>query len=342
MYGADMFIDEAKIVVKAGDGGNGCVSFRREKHVPRGGPNGGDGGRGGSIHLRTDTQITTLLDMTQRARYVAENGRPGSGKLRSGKSGEDIIIRVPVGTIVRDALRGNILRDLNKPGQQICVARGGRGGHGNKFFANAVDQTPRHAEEGHPGEERTLHLELKLIADVGLVGLPNAGKSTLLSRLSKAQPKIADYPFTTLSPQLGIVEGPEHQRFVMADIPGLIEGAHQGVGLGDAFLRHIERTRLILHMVDVAPMQGAPKPDEAYRVIRGELAAYSTELASRPEIVVANKLDLTEAEEGVKLLRKTVDNELCAISAVTGTGLQRLMHRILLQLKELRQADPDG
>ncbi|HUV39010.1 MAG TPA: GTPase ObgE [Planctomycetota bacterium] len=337
-----MFIDEAEIEVEAGRGGDGCVSFRREKHVPRGGPNGGDGGRGGSIFLRADEQIGTLLDMTQRARYVAESGRAGSGKRHTGKSGEDVIIRVPVGTIVRDADRGNVLRDLDTPGQEICVARGGRGGHGNKFFATATEQTPRHAEEGEPGQRRRLHLELKLIADVGLVGLPNAGKSTLLSRLSKAHPKIADYPFTTLTPQLGIVEGPGQERFVMADIPGLIEGAHQGVGLGDAFLRHIERTRLIVHIVDVAPIEGAPAVVEAYRVIRNELAAYSRNLAARPEVVVANKLDLTGAAQGVKLLRETVDKDVCAISAAVGTGLKELLRRILHALKELRQADPHG
>ena len=296
MYGVTVFIDEAEILVKAGDGGDGCVSFRREKHVPRGGPDGGDGGRGGNISMRADEQITTLLDMTQRARYIAQDGRPGSGKRRHGKSGQDIVILVPAGTIVRDSNRGNVLRDLTRPGEEVCVVRGGRGGRGNKAFAGPTNQTPRHAEEGKPGQERLLHLELKLIADVGLVGLPNAGKSTLLSRLSSAHPKIADYPFTTLQPQLGIVEGPDDVRFVMADIPGLLEGAHRGVGLGDEFLRHIERTRVILHVVDAAPAEGAPRPDAAYAVVRRELAAYSAELAARPEMVVANKLDLTDAQ----------------------------------------------
>ena len=342
MYGVRMFIDEANIFVKAGDGGNGCVSFRREKHVPRGGPNGGNGGRGGSVIIRTDEQMATLLDMTQRARYLGENGRPGSGKRRQGKSGEDVVIRVPAGTIIRDRDRGNVLRDLTRPGEEVRVARGGRGGRGNKAFATATDQTPRHAEEGKPGEERWLQLELKLIADVGLVGLPNAGKSTLLSRMSSAHPKIADYPFTTLQPQLGIVEGPDYVRFVMADIPGLLEGAHQGIGLGDEFLRHIERTRLILHIVDAAPGEGAPPPDEAYRVVRQELAAYSADLGGRPEIVVANKMDLTGAELGVKVLRGIVDNELCAVSAAVGTGLDDLTRRISRLITELRQPSPDA
>lgn len=342
MYGAVMFIDEADIYVRGGRGGDGCVSFRREKHVPRGGPDGGDGGDGGSVIIRADEQLTTLLDMTQRARYLAGNGRPGSGKRRSGKSGEDVVIRIPVGTILRDRDRGNILRDLTEPGEEVRVARGGRGGHGNKYFATAIDQTPRYAEEGRPGGERWLHLELKLIADVGLVGLPNAGKSTLLSHMSSAHPKIADYPFTTLQPQLGIVEGGDLARFVLADIPGLIEGAHQGVGLGDEFLKHIERTRLILHVVDAAPPEGSPAPDEAYRVLRKELAAYSPELAARPEIVVANKMDLTGAEDGLKLLDPlVVDRDLCAVSAAAGTGLDDLKRCILKTLRELREAEPD-
>ena len=342
MYGVLMFIDEADISVKAGDGGDGCLSFRREKHVPRGGPDGGDGGRGGSIYICADEQIATLLDMTQRARYVAENGRPGSGKLRRGKSGEDLTIRVPAGTIIRDRDRGNVLRDLKKPGERLCVARGGRGGHGNKFFASAVNQTPRYAEEGTPGQERRLHLELKLIADVGLVGLPNSGKSTMLSRLSSAHPKIADYPFTTLQPQLGIVEGPEYFRFVMADIPGLIEGAHRGVGLGDEFLKHIERTRIILHIVDAAPAEGAPTPDEAYRVVRRELAAYSADLAARPEIVAANKMDLTGGADGLEALKRVVPGEVCATSAVAGTGLENLRRRIVAAVSELRKNDADA
>ncbi len=330
-----MFIDEAEIEVKAGDGGRGCISFRREKHVPRGGPSGGEGGRGGSIYLLADEQITTLLDMTQRSTYRAASGRGGSGHKRTGKSGDDLVIRVPVGTIVKDAERGHVLRDMTAPGERLCVARGGRGGHGNAWYATAIDQTPRIAEEGEPGEHRRLALELKLIADVGLVGLPNAGKSTLLSRLSSAHPKIAAYPFTTRQPQLGIVEGPGFFRFVMADIPGLIEGAHVGVGLGHEFLRHIERTRLIVHIVDAAPLDGSPDPGKAWRTVRDELAAYSADLARRPEIVVANKLDLTGAEKGVKRLEKAAGRKVVAISAVAGTGLEELRRQIVKALGEL-------
>ncbi len=335
-----MFIDEADILVKAGDGGDGCVGFRREKHVPRGGPNGGEGGRGGSIFMLADEQITTLLDMTQRSTYRAASGHRGQGHLRSGKSGDDVIIRVPVGTIVRDGDRGHVLRDLKTPGERICVARGGRGGHGNAWFASATDQTPRVAESGLPGDARRLHLELKLIADVGLVGLPNAGKSTLLSRLSAAHPKIAAYPFTTRTPQLGIVEGPGYARFVMADIPGLIEGAHLGVGLGHEFLKHIERTRIIVHIVDVAPVEGTLQPANAYKVVREELAAYSADLAKRPEIVVANKLDITGADAGVKKLKKVAGKNVLAISAVTGVGLEALRRHILKVLSELPAAEP--
>ena len=336
-----MFIDEVTITLKAGDGGDGCVSLRREAHVPRGGPNGGDGGRGGSIYLLADVQITTLLDMTQRSTWRAHDGRNGMGKLMHGKSAEDIDIHVPVGTIVRDAARGHVLRDMVTPGERLCVARGGRGGHGNAWFATAIDRTPRHAEEGEAGEERKLHLELKLIADVGLVGLPNAGKSTLLSHLSAAHPKIAAYPFTTRQPHLGIVEGPGYFRFVMADIPGLMEGAHLGVGLGTEFLKHVERTRLIVHVVDAAPVEGTPTPVKAYRIVRKELAAYSADLAKRPEIVVANKTDLTDADQGVKKLRKAVGKDVVAISAVTGAGLDELRRVIIQALAELpRPATP--
>jgi GTP-binding protein len=338
-----MFIDEAVISVKGGDGGRGCVSFRREKYVPRGGPNGGDGGRGGSIWLLADTQVYTLLDMSQRATYVAKRGQMGQGHLRHGKSAEDIVIGVPVGTIVRDRDRGNVLRDMTVPGERICVARGGRGGHGNRFFTTSTDQAPRRAEDGQKGEERRLQLELKLIADVGLVGLPNAGKSTLLSRMSKAHPKVAAYPFTTLQPQLGIAAGPDYSRFVVADLPGLIEGAHLGVGLGDEFLRHIERTRLIVHIIDVAPGDGSTPPDKAYQVVRGELAAYSEDLAKRPEIIVANKMDLTDAAKGLKLLKKAVKRKpVYPISAVTGAGIREVILRIHTKLKQLREKAAPG
>ena len=333
-----MFIDEAKIYVKAGDGGNGCVGFRREKHVPRGGPDGGDGGNGGSIYLLANARINTLMDVSQRAREIADDGAHGMGHLKDGKAGREIVIQVPVGTIVADVKRDIVLKDMDKDGERICVVRGGRGGRGNKHFATATNQTPREAELGRAGEERTLHLELKLVADVGLVGLPNSGKSTLLSRLSRARPKIADYPFTTLHPQLGIVEGSDMRRFVMADIPGLIEGAHRGVGLGDEFLRHIERTRILLHMVDGGPLEGAVPPDVAYRQIRNELNSYSAELTKRPEMVVVTKMDLPEATEGLGLMREIVDGPVYAISAVTGAGLPELVGAILGRLQESDEA----
>lgn len=334
-----MFIDEATIYVKAGDGGDGCISFRREKHVPRGGPNGGDGGNGGSIYIMAQVGINTLMDVSQRARQIAENGAPGTGHLRHGKYGRDVLICVPVGTIVHDVDRKVVLKDMDTDGERICLVQGGKGGRGNKRFATATNQTPREAEPGRPGQERTIYLELKLVADVGLVGFPNSGKSTLLARLSKARPKIADYPFTTLHPQLGIVEAHDSERFVMADIPGLIEGAHRGVGLGDEFLKHIERTRIILHLVDGAPPPGAPPPDVAYRQIRHELTSYSEQLAARPELVVLTKMDITEAAEGLKLLSEKVDKTVYAISAVTGVGLSELVSAIMLLLKELHHDD---
>ncbi len=333
-----MFIDEATITVQAGDGGKGCISFRHEAHVPRGGPNGGDGGRGGSIYLLADVNIATLMDMAQRVTWKASDGRGGMGKKFHGRSGEDLVIHVPVGTIVRDADHGHVLRDMTEPGEKLCIAKGGRGGRGNTKFASSTDQTPRHAEPGTPGESRRIRLELKLMADVGLVGLPNAGKSTLLSRLSAAHPKIAAYPFTTRQPNLGIVECPGYFRFVMADIPGIIEGAHRGVGLGIEFLKHVERTRLIVHIVDAAPVEGTPGAVKAYRIIRKELNAYSAELAKLPEIIVANKLDLTDADKGVKQLKKSLKKTIIPISAVTGEGLDNLRRRIADALGRIPKA----
>ncbi len=242
-----MFVDEAVIFVKGGDGGNGCVSFRREKYVPYGGPDGGDGGKGGDIIIHVSDKIDTLLDLTSRVKYIAGNGAHGKGSTKRGKDGNDLSINLPRGTVIKDRESGRILKDMDTAGENLVIARGGRGGRGNKCFATSTNQVPRQAEKGRPGEERWLILELKLLADVGLIGMPNAGKSTLLSRISAARPKIADYPFTTLQPQLGIVEVEDYRRFVVADIPGLIEGAHRGVGLGDEFLRHIERTRLLSH-----------------------------------------------------------------------------------------------
>lgn len=336
-----MFVDEAQIYVRAGNGGNGCVSFRREKFVPRGGPDGGNGGDGGSVYMVTDESVSTLLDLTGKHHWMAENGRPGMGQKMHGRNGADCIIRVPPGTLIYDRDNGTLLKDLNQANLTVCVAQGGRGGRGNECFKTPTHQAPRRADPGELGQERWLRLELKLIADVGVVGLPNAGKSTLLSRLSRARPKIADYPFTTLEPQLGIVELSGFRRFVMADIPGLIEGAHEGVGLGDAFLRHIERTRVLLHLVDVCPMDGGPSPEEAYHVIREELNKYSPNLAAKREIVVANKMDLTDAPERLGELRETLGVDVLAISAVTGRGLEPMVEQVWRLLSEVRSAPQD-
>jgi len=276
-----------------------------------------------------------LLDISQRATYVAENGGHGEGKKRHGRNGRDVVIHVPPGTIIRDAERGHVLRDLVRPGDRVLVARGGDGGRGNKAFASSTNQAPTHGEEGQPGEERTVLLELKLIADVGIIGRPNAGKSTLLSRLSRARPKIADYPFTTTEPVLGIVATGSSRRFVLADLPGLIEGAHQGAGLGDRFLRHIERTRLLLHLIDAVPLPGQPGPGEAYDVVRSELAQYSSELAGKPELVVANKADLAGWEGGVAEVERASGKDVLVISAVTGQGLGDLVAAVVEELGAL-------
>ncbi len=332
-----MFIDQAKIRVISGRGGNGCIAFRREKFVPEGGPSGGDGGAGGSVYLMVDPQMTTLLDVSSRPDWKAEDGEGGMGKQCYGRNGKDLIIRVPPGTIIRDEERGIVLKDLTEPGQKVRVARGGRGGRGNMQFKSPTNQAPRYAEPGQEPQVRLLRLELKLIADVGLVGMPNAGKSTLLSRVSHARPKIAAYPFTTLEPQLGIVGLSDFRRFVMADLPGLIEGAHLGAGLGDEFLRHIERTRLIVHVVDLAPPGGDPV--QHYRAIRKELAAYSKVLAERQEIVAANKMDLTGADAALKRFKKRVKAPVVAISGVSGKGLPELLEKVWEVLAELRQAE---
>jgi len=327
-----MFLDEVEIVAIAGRGGDGCVAFRREKHVPRGGPSGGDGGDGGSVLLRADSSYTTLQHLAGRHHWRAGDGAGGEGKGCHGRSGRDLLVRVPAGTIVRDADLGITLKDLTAEGEEVCVAEGGRGGRGNAAFKSPTNQAPRHAEPGGPGRQRRLRLELKLIADVGIIGLPNAGKSTLLSRLSKARPKIADYPFTTLHPCLGIVEMGGWRRFVMADLPGLIAGAHAGAGLGDAFLRHVERTRVLLHLVDLCPLEGDPAA--GYRVIRRELRAYSRALAAKPELVVGNKMDLTGAAERLDRLRTKLKVPVVGISAVTGQGLGELAERIWRMLQE--------
>ena len=335
-----MFIDQAEIFVKGGKGGAGCVSFRREKYIPKGGPDGGDGGAGGSVYLYADPGVNTLLDLTGRHHWLAESGRPGKGKDMTGRGGDDLVVRVPPGTVIFDRDTARLLRDLDQPGMRVRIARGGRGGKGNTHFTSSRYQAPRFAQPGEEPEERWIRLELKLIADVGLVGMPNAGKSTLLSRLSRARPKIADYPFTTLEPQLGIVELNNYRRFVMADIPGLIEGAHEGVGLGDDFLRHIERTRVIVHLIDVHPLEGQPTPAEAYRVIRNELQKYSQTLAEKPEIIVANKIDLAPTREAVDELAAELGQEVLAISGVTGAGLEPLGERLWGMIQEARAAAP--
>lgn len=328
-----MFVDEMVIAVKGGDGGNGCMSFRREKYIPRGGPDGGDGGHGGSVYLQADESINTLHHLAGRHHYKAKRGGHGKGKQCHGKNGEELIVPVPPGTLVFDAENDMLLKDLTEVNERVCVAEGGKGGKGNTRFKSPTHQAPRECEPGEPGRERVLRLELKLMADVGLVGKPNAGKSTLLSRLSAARPKIAAYPFTTLTPSLGIVELSGYRRFVMADIPGLIEGAHEGAGLGDEFLRHIERTRIIVHVLDVCPIDDHD-PAEDYRVIRGELEQYSPTLAAKREIVVANKIDLSGGDEHVRALRDELGMDVIAISAATGTGLDVLTERIWQVLQE--------
>jgi GTP-binding protein len=337
-----LFVDEVTIHVRGGKGGSGCVSFRREKFVPKGGPDGGDGGHGGSVVLVAKPGIDTLLDLAGRHHYRAENGRPGSGANRTGKSGVDLRVTVPTGTLVYDQDAGRLLKDLAEDHQEVVVARGGSGGRGNARFATPTHQTPREFEPGTPGRERTLRLELKLIADVGFVGLPNAGKSTLLSRATRARPKVAAYPFTTREPQLGIMELPGYRRLVLADLPGLIEGAHQGAGLGDAFLKHVERTRVILHVIDLCPPEGAPTPGEAYRTIRRELEQYSPSLAEREEIIVGNKLDLSEASEALEALRADLgDPSILGVSGVAGTGLRELAELLWSVVTRARQAERD-
>src|SRR5207248_397225 len=295
-----MFIDEARIRVKAGDGGNGCVAFRREKFVPRGGPSGGDGGRGGDDYMESSERHNTLVHFRFNPEYKAERGRHGEGSNKSGREGDDIVLKVPVGTILYDDASGERLHDFSRADERIVIARGGRGGRGNARFATSTHQAPREHELGRAGEERLFRLELKLLADVGLVGYPNVGKSTLISRISAARPKIADYPFTTLEPNLGVVllgerGDPDATSFVVADIPGLIEGAHTGAGLGMQFLRHIERTRILVHMIDVSDGSGRPDPVEDFKIIMGELESFGAGLAEKPMVVVAAKIDALQA-----------------------------------------------
>ncbi len=312
--------------MKAGDGGRGAVAFLREKYRPRGGPAGGDGGKGGDVILVATRSKHTLLDFKYRRHFRAENGQPGGGKHRKGKDGEDLLIHVPVGTVVRDERTGEILCDLTEDGQRCVVARGGRGGRGNAHFATPTNRAPRYAEPGEEGEERWLVLELKLIADVGIVGLPNAGKSTLLSRLTRARPKVGNYPFTTLTPNLGVMELDEERRLVLADIPGLVESAHRGAGLGHEFLRHIERTRLLLHLVDVSD-QRTMDPVQAFETVNRELELYSPELMKKPQIVVASKVDALSDRDLLRRLKEHFESRGCrfhSVSALTGEGIEEL------------------
>jgi GTPase len=328
-----MFRDEATITVLGGRGGDGMASFRRETFVPRGGPDGGDGGHGGSVVLTATPEVTSLLKVGRRYRFAAPKGRPGGTQNRTGRSGEDLVVDVPVGTQVFDQARGNLLRDLDRPGASVVVARGGRGGRGNASFASAVRQAPRTAQRGRPGEERVLRLELKLFAEAGLVGLPNAGKSTLLSAVTAARPKIAGYPFTTLEPEVGIAEVGDYDTLVIADLPGLIEGASQGHGLGHRFLKHVERCRLLLHLVDVSEAADTD-PVRAWRVIADELARFSRRLAATPRLVVASKCEDEAARERAALLEQAVGERVWRISAGRREGLAELLAEARRRVRE--------
>ncbi len=336
-----MFIDEATIRVKAGDGGNGCMAFRREKFVPRGGPSGGDGGNGGDVIMESSERHNTLVHFRFNPEYKAQRGRHGEGSNKTGREGEDVLLKVPVGTIVYDEETGDKVYDFSQPDERLVIARGGRGGRGNARFATSVHRAPREHEEGRPGEERVFRLELKLLADVALVGYPNVGKSTLISRISAARPKIADYPFTTLQPNLGVVmvgKPPTEKSFVVADIPGLIEGAHTGSGLGTQFLRHIERTRLLVHMVDVSDGSGRTDPIKDIEVIAGELESFGAGLEQKPVIMVASKIDVANKDKLAKVKRycKKHGLELFPISAVTGKGIDELTFGMAEKVEEVR------
>ncbi len=334
-----MFIDRAKIKIRGGNGGNGVTAFRREKFVPRGGPSGGDGGRGGDVWLVADSSLNTLLHLRYNPLHAGGRGLHGEGSNRSGHNGEDVVVRVPVGTQIFDPATSELLQDLASDGARWLAARGGRGGFGNSHFATSTNRAPRYHQSGGEGEELELQLELKLLADVGLAGFPNAGKSTFISTVSAAKPKIADYPFTTLEPNLGVVDLGDFQTFVIADIPGLIEGAHRGAGLGDRFLRHIERTKLLLHLVDVSSVSGRDSVSD-YQTVNRELAAYNPELAARPQFVVATKIDaLQEPErlESLKLQAERDQKPFFAISSATGEGVRPLVNAVAGKLRELNE-----
>lgn len=328
-----MFVDRAEIEVTAGNGGNGCLSFRRERYVPRGGPDGGDGGHGGDVVIVAQEGVDSLSALSHRRFWNADRGGAGRGSNRHGKNGKDLVIAVPPGTVIRDLQDGFILKDLAEVDERVVAARGGKGGKGNAHFKSSTNQAPRTWTEGEEGESRKLCLELKMIADVGLLGKPNAGKSTLLSRLSRARPEIADYPFTTKFPNLGLVQVNQDRSFVMADIPGLIEGAHAGVGLGHEFLRHVERTQVLVHLVEPSPMDGSD-PVENYVSIRDELQQYDAHLASRPEVVAVTKAELPDAEAARDLLVEATQQKVHLVSAVTGQGLRELLLHVLATLDE--------
>jgi GTP-binding protein len=342
-----MFIDEARIRIYAGGGGNGCMAFRREKFVPRGGPSGGDGGRGGDIVMESSERHNTLVHFRFNPEYKAQRGRHGEGSNCSGKDGEGIVLKVPVGTIVYDDNTGEVVHDFSRSDDRIIIARGGRGGRGNQHFATPTHQAPREHELGRPGEERMLRLELKLLADVGLVGYPNVGKSTLISRISAARPKIADYAFTTLQPNLGVVtigELPDEESYVVADIPGLIEGAHEGHGLGIQFLRHIERTRLLLHMVDISDASGRPDPVHDFEVIMGELASFGAGLEDKPMMAVGAKADVANPDKLARL-KKYCEKRgypFIAISAVTGENINKLKYSVGAVVRQMRNGSYEG
>jgi GTP-binding protein len=337
------FVDEATIRVQAGNGGHGCLSFRREKYVEKGGPDGGDGGHGGSVYVVADPTMNTLADFRVARKFRAESGQPGAGRNKTGKSGDDLDVKIPCGTVVRDVDTGEVICDLTEVGQRQMVAAGGRGGLGNTRFKSSTNRAPRQTTQGTPGEGRHLELELKVLADVGLLGMPNAGKSTLISAMSQAKPRIADYPFTTLHPNLGVVRVGRLQSFVMADIPGLIEGASEGAGLGIQFLRHLQRTGLLLHLVDIAPIDGS-EPADAARAIMKELANFSADLAAKPRWLVINKIDLLEAGERQAARAQLVEKlnwqgPVFEVSAATGEGTEALAQAVVRELEALQEAE---
>lgn len=332
------FIDEVMITVQSGDGGRGCVSFRRERFIPKGGPDGGDGGKGGDVVFKATLRKRTLYHFKFKKHFRAESGKGGSGDQKTGKNGEDLILEVPVGTVVVDPAEGRILKDLKEPDEIFIVAKGGRGGQGNKRFASSTRRTPRFAQPGEPGQHLSIKLELKLIADAGIIGLPNAGKSTLISKISSARPKIADYPFTTLTPNLGIVSHPKRNPFCVADIPGLIKGAHEGAGLGIRFLKHIERTRILIHLIDVSGID-SDNPLEQYETVNRELFLYSRKLAETPQLVVLNKMDMPDAQERATSFNAALpEKKVLKISALTGNGLAQLINTIADMLDNLNES----